>query len=86
MKRTLTLLLLACATTGCDQGRWIALPPIIMQCADLDDKSLKADLEDSDKFSLGRGMLQGVCTQSGAGDFTGDVRCNNDAVEVRCKS
>lgn len=86
MKRTLTLLLLACAATGCDQGRWIALPPIIMQCTDLDDKNLKADLEDPGKFSLGRGMLQGVCTQSGAGNFTGDVRCNNEAVEVRCKS
>lgn len=86
MTRALLLPLLACALTACDQGRWIALPPLLMRCADLDDRNLKADLEDSSKFSLGRGMLQGVCNQSGAGNFTGDLRCSNDAVEVRCKS
>lgn len=34
----------------------------------------------------GRGMLQGVCAQSGAGNFTGDLRCHHDAVQVKCRS
>ncbi len=86
MNRSVALLLIAASLAGCEQGRWIELPAILMSCQDLDDKDMKAELENPDKFSIGRGMLQGVCAQSGAGDFTGDLRCENDAVQVRCKS
>lgn len=86
MNKTIAVLLLGCGLAGCDQGRWIELPPLLMQCADLDDEEMKADLKDPDKFSLGRGMLQGVCAQSGAGSFTGELRCKSDAVQVRCRS
>ncbi|MEZ5532014.1 MAG: hypothetical protein R3E69_06490 [Steroidobacteraceae bacterium] len=74
------------AVTACDQGRWIELPPMLMTCSDLDDLGMKAELANADKFSLARGMLQGVCTQSSAGQFTGETRCNKKAVEIRCKS
>lgn len=86
MHKTLGLLIATCGLTACDQGRWIELPPILMTCNDLDDTQMKAELQNPDKFSLGRGMLQGVCAQSDAGQFTGDTRCNKDVVQIRCKS
>ncbi|HPF26864.1 MAG TPA: hypothetical protein P5528_06015 [Steroidobacteraceae bacterium] len=86
MKVAHVILALAGATAGCDSGRWIELPPIIMQCADLDSGELRAELANPDKFSIGRGMLQGVCAQSGAGVFTGETRCKDKLVEVRCKA
>jgi hypothetical protein len=85
MNRSLLPLLVAACLAGCDQGRWIELPPILLSCQDLNDENMKEDLTNPDKFSLGRGMLQGVCAQSGAGNFTGDLRCENDTVQVRCK-
>ncbi|MGD9597496.1 MAG: hypothetical protein AB7G76_03890 [Steroidobacteraceae bacterium] len=74
------------AVSACDQGRWIELPPMLMTCSDLDDQGMKAELANPDKFSIARGMLQGVCAQSSAGQFTGEARCNKKAVEIRCKS
>lgn len=86
MKNILALLIACGAITACDQGRWIELPPILMTCSDLDDEEMGAELRNPDRFSIGRSMLQGVCTQSGAGQFTGDTRCSKDVVEIRCKS
>ncbi|MBV6416865.1 MAG: hypothetical protein CMLOHMNK_01483 [Steroidobacteraceae bacterium] len=86
MKNTVALLIACCAIGACDRGRWIELPPMLMTCSDLEDKDMRAELANPDKFSIGRGMLQGVCAQSGAGQFTGDTRCNKKAVEIRCKS
>lgn len=88
MKRTTAVLLLALSVAGCDPGggRWIELPQILMSCTDLDDKNLKADMSDPDKFSLTRGMLQGVCTQQGAGNFAGGVRCQKQAVQIQCRN
>lgn len=86
MRMILALLIPCCAVSACDQGRWIELPPLFMTCNDLEDQDMKAELKNADKFSLGRGMLQGVCAQSGAGQFTGDTRCNKDVVQIRCKS
>ena len=86
MYRTSAVLLLALSVAGCDQGRWIELPPILMSCQDLDDKNIKDDVSDPNKFSLTRGMMQGVCTQQGAGSFTGGMRCHNDAVQVQCRT
>ena len=86
MKSMLALLAAVGGLSACDRGRWIELPQVLMTCNDLDDQDFKAELANPDKFSLGRGMLQGVCTQSGAGQFTGDARCNRKVVEIRCKS
>lgn len=88
MYRTTAVLLLALSAAGCDAGggRWIELPPILMSCEDLDDKNLKADMSDPDKFSLTRGMMQGVCTQQGAGNFAGGVRCEKQAVQIQCRN
>jgi hypothetical protein len=85
MKSTLALLVAISGLPACDRGRWIELPPLLMTCSDLEDKEMASELANPDKFSIGRGMLQGVCAQSGAGQFTGDTRCNNKAVEIRCK-
>jgi hypothetical protein len=86
MNRLTAVLLLALGLAGCDQGRWIELPPILMSCQDLDDKNIKADMADADKFSLTRGMMQGVCTQQGAGNFSGGIRCEKEAVQIQCRS
>jgi hypothetical protein len=86
MKNFLAVLIACGAVAACDQGRWIELPPILMTCNDLNDEDMSAELGNPDKFSLGRSMLQGVCTQSGAGQFTGETRCSKDVVEIRCKS
>ena len=86
MYRVSAVLLLALSVAGCDQGRWIELPPILMSCEDLDDKNLKDDMSDPNKFSLTRGMMQGVCTQQGAGSFTGGVRCSSKAVQIQCRT
>ncbi|MCW5569731.1 MAG: hypothetical protein KIT78_01420 [Steroidobacteraceae bacterium] len=86
MKSMLALLAACGGLTACDQGRWIELPAMLMTCNDLDDKQMTAELSNPDKFSIGRGMLQGVCAQSGAGQFTGETRCRKEAVEIRCKS
>lgn len=80
------LMLPLLALAGCDRGKWIGLPPLLMTCQDLDDEQMKKDLQDEGQFNLARGMLQGVCQQSGAGNFTGDLRCEKDIVQVRCKS
>jgi hypothetical protein len=85
MYRISAVLLLALSVAGCDKGRWIELPPILMSCQDLDDKNIKNDMADPGKFSLTRGMMQTVCTQSGGGDFLGGVRCHNEAVQVQCQ-
>lgn len=86
MYRITAVLLLALGVAGCDQGRWIELPPILMSCQDLDDKNIKADMADADKFSLTRGMMQGVCTQQGAGNFSGGIRCEKEAVQIQCRT
>ncbi len=86
MYRVTAVLLLALVAVGCDQGRWIELPTILMSCQDLDDKNIKADMADADKFSLTRGMMQGVCTQQGAGNFAGGIRCEKDAVQIQCRT
>lgn len=84
MKTTLATIVAACALAGCDQARWVELPPLVMQCGDLDDEFQK-ELANPNKYSMARGMLQSACQQTGAKDFDGAARCRNDVVEVRCK-
>jgi len=71
---------------ACEEARWIELPPLLMTCGDLEDEELQAELANEDRFSIGRGMLQGVCVQSGAKQFAGKTRCRDDVVEIRCTS
>jgi hypothetical protein len=86
MKMLMLVVATALAVCGCSRTRWIEIPPLLMNCTDLEDPNLKADLDSEDTFSLGRNMMQGVCAQSGAGSFTGDLRCENDRVKVGCAS
>ncbi len=84
MNKKIAAILMVGALAGCDQTRWVELPPLLMQCGDLDD-DFKKEIANPDKYSIARGMLQGVCQQTGAKDFDGAARCRNDVVEVRCK-
>ncbi len=78
--RTCACVLALCFVTAC--GRWVEVPPLLIGCGDIEE--MKDDVADPDKFSIVRGMLDGVCGQSG-GKFAGGLRCEKEHVQVQCK-
>ena len=80
VKRVCVCLLAACCLTAC--GRWVEVPPLLIGCNDVEE--MKDEVADPNQFSIARGMLDGICSQSG-GKFAGGLRCNKGRVQVQCK-
>jgi hypothetical protein len=79
-KRVVLCVIASCALTAC--GRWVEVPPLLMGCSDIEE--IKEEVDDPDKFSVVRGMLDGICSQGG-GKFAGGLRCENERVRIQCK-
>lgn len=80
-QRIVLCLIASCALTACG-GRWVEVPPLMIGCDDIED--IKEEVADPNKFSVARGMLDGICGQGG-GKFAGGLRCERERVHIQCK-
>jgi hypothetical protein len=65
--------LAACLVSGCGGGSWVDFP--LGDCG---------NLELIKKNENAQTMVRAVCSNVGKA-FTGDVRCENNAVQIKCK-